>query len=102
MNSSPENNALFKQPSAWIPFVMSLVALAMVLGYAAIFGIVHQQDEGTPARIFQIILLVQLPIIAYFAVKWLPKRPAQALVVLALQALGWIIPILTVIWFESL
>jgi hypothetical protein len=81
---------------------MSLVALAMILGYVAIFGIVHNQDEGAPAHIFQLIMAAQLPIAATFAVKWLPKRPRQALVVLAVQAVGWIIPIITVVWFESL
>ncbi len=102
MDNSSENKSLFKQPSAWIPLAMSLAALSMILGYVAIFGIVHHQDEGAPAHIFQLIMVAQLPIAAYFAFKWLPKRPAQALVVLALQAVGWIIPIITVIWFESL
>jgi hypothetical protein len=102
MNNSSENNSLFKQPSAWIPLVMSLAALTMILVYVAIFGIIHNQDEGAPARIFQLIMAAQLPIAAYFAFKWLPKRPRQALVVLALQAVGWIIPIITVGWFESL
>jgi hypothetical protein len=102
MNNLSKNNSLLKQPSAWIPLVMSLAALAMILGYVAFFGIVHNQDEGVPARIFQLIMLAQLPIAAYFAFKWLPKRPAQALAVLALQAVGWIIPMITVIWFESL
>jgi len=91
-----------KQPGAWIPLVMSLAALMMILGYAAIFGVVHHQDEGAPAHIFQLIMVAQLPIAAYFAFKWLPRRPAQALIVLALQGVGWIIPIIAVIWLESL
>jgi hypothetical protein len=102
INNTPGDDPLIKQPSAWIPLVMSLAALMMILGYAAIFGIVHNQDEGAPARIFQLIMMAQLPIAAYFAFKWLPKRPAQALVVLASQVVGWIIPIITVIWLESL
>ena len=97
-----ENNSLFKQPSAWIPLVMSLAALALLLGYLAMFGIVHNQDEGAPAHIFQLIMLAQLPIVAFFAIRWLPKRPKQSLLVLGLQAVAWIIPILAVIWFESL
>lgn len=102
MNTNSENSSLFKQPSAWMPLVMSLAALAMILGYVAIFGVVRNQDEGTPARLFQLIMVAQLPIAAYFAFKWLPKRPTQALIVLALQALGWIIPIITITWFEGL
>jgi hypothetical protein len=102
MNNPSKNNSLFKQPSAWIPLVMSLAALILIVGYVTLFGIVHNQDEGAPARIFQLTMVAQLPVAAYFAFKWLPKRPAQALVVLALQAVGWIIPIITVIWLESL
>ena len=102
MNTNSENNSLFKQPSAWIPLAMSLVALTMILGYVAMFGIVQNEDEGTPARIFQLIMLAQLPIAGYFAIKWLPKQPKQSLIVLALQAIAWIIPIATIMWLESL
>jgi hypothetical protein len=102
MNNTSEYGPLFKQPSAWIPLVMSLGALMMILGYVAIFGIVHNQDEGAPAHIFQLIMVSELPIAAHFAFRWLPKRPAQALVVLSLQVAAWIIPIITVIWLESL
>ena len=31
-------------------------------------------------------MAVQLPIVAYFALKWLPRAPRQALAILALQA----------------
>lgn len=102
MDNTQGNGPLFKQPGAWIPLVMSLAALALILGYTAFFGIVHNQDEGAPARIFQLIMTAQLPVVVYFAFKWLPKRPAQALVVLALQVVAWIVPIVIVIWFESL
>ncbi len=102
MEKISEIKSLLKEPSAWIPMAISLLALTMILGYVAIFGIVHNEDEGAPAHIFQLLMLLQLPIAAYFAFKWLPKRPIQALIVLALQAVAWIIPILAVIWFESL
>ncbi|RPI91280.1 MAG: hypothetical protein EHM40_16230 [Chloroflexi bacterium] len=102
MENNLEIKSLLKQPSAWIPLAMSLAALTFLLGYVAIFGIVHQPDEGAPARIFQLIMVAQLPIAAYFAFKWLPKRPIQALLVLALQAGAWIVPIAAVLWLESL
>ena len=75
-----------KHPSAWLPLAMSLGALALVLGHAAMFGIVHEADEGTPAHIFQLLMIGQVPLVAYFALKWLPRVPGQALLVLALQA----------------
>jgi hypothetical protein len=97
-----KDHSLLKHPSAWIPLAMSLAALALLLGYVGMFGIVQHEDEGTPARIFQLLMAAQLPIMAYFAVKWLPKRPKQSLLILTLQSVAWIIPIVAVMWFESL
>ena len=81
MNVSP-----LKQPSALLPIAMSLAALALVLGHAARFGVVHEADEGTAAHLFQILMVAQVPVVTYFAVKWLPRAPRQTLVALALQA----------------
>jgi hypothetical protein len=81
MNDSP-----MKQPSALVPFAMSVAALALVLVHAAMYGIVHEVDEGTPAHIFQLLMGGQVPIVMYFVVKWVPRAPRQALQVLALQA----------------
>ena len=102
--TNSENNSLFKQPSAWIPLAMSFVALAMIVVFVAINGFASSgnSDEGAPARIFQLIMVAQLPIAGYFAVKWLPKQPKQSLMVLALQAVAWIIPIVTIIYLEGL
>jgi hypothetical protein len=80
------NASMFKQPSALAPIAMSLAALALVVGHAAMYGVVHEADEGTPAHIFQILMAAQVPIVMFFAVKWLPRAPRQALLVLALQA----------------
>lgn len=75
-----------KQPSAFLPLAMSLAALAMVLGHAAIFGIVHDADEGAAAHIFQLLMAAQIPLVAFSAITWLPRAPRQALQILALQA----------------
>ena len=79
------NRSLLKQPSALLPLIMSGVALGIVLGHAAVFGIVHEADEGTPAHLFQLLIVAQLPFIAFFAMKWLPQAPRQAMEVLMLQ-----------------
>ena len=76
---------MLKRPSAVVPVVMSLAALAVVTGYAAMFGTARQADEGTAAHIWQLLMAGQLPVIAWFAIKWLPAEPRQALLVLALQ-----------------
>jgi hypothetical protein len=78
-------STVMKQPSAYFPVAMSLVALATVLGTVAIYGVVRGGDEGTAAHIFQLLIAAQVPIVAYFAIKWVPRAPRQALMVLALQ-----------------
>jgi hypothetical protein len=77
-----------KQPSALVPIAMSVAALALVLGNVAIFGVVHEADEGAAAHLWQLLMAGQVPVIAYFALKWLPQYPGQALRVLALQAVA--------------
>jgi hypothetical protein len=76
---------LLGRPSAFIPLAMSLAALAMVLGHFALYGLVHAPDEGTPAHLFQLLMILQLPIVAFFALRWLPRAPGPALQVLAFQ-----------------
>ena len=90
-----------KHPSAWLPLAMSLAAMALVLGHVALFGIVRQADEGAAARIFQLIMVAQAPIIAFFALRWLPRSPKETMLVLALQAGAWLAPIALVAWLES-
>ena len=78
-------NATLRQPGAYLPVAMSVVALALVLGYVAIFGVPHQADEGAVAHIWQLLMVLQVPIIAFFAFKYFLRQPRQALLVLALQ-----------------
>jgi hypothetical protein len=98
MKTKSENISLLMKPSAWIPLMMSLAALALVLVHAAMFGVVHEADEGTVAHIFQILITLQIPVVIYFAVKYLPKQPRQSLKIFALQAGAWITAIAAVYW----
>ncbi len=75
----------FKHPAAWLPMLMSTAALAIVLLHVAIFGAARQADEGAAAHVFQILMALQLPLIAFFALKWLPKDRWHAVQVLGLQ-----------------
>jgi len=77
--------AILKVPSAFLPLAMSFGALATVLIYVAIFGPAPQADEGTAAHIWQILMAGQIPIVVFFTMKWLPRTPKQALLVLVLQ-----------------
>jgi hypothetical protein len=81
-----EYTAPFRRPSAMIPIAMSLVALAMVLLTLATGGPVHAPDEGTAAHLFQLLMVGQAPVAGFFAIKWLPREPAQSLQVLGVQA----------------
>ena len=77
---------LMKQPSAFLPLAMSGAALAIVASYLAVHGVVHEPDENAAAHLWQLLMGGQVPIIAWFAIKWLPEAPRQALGILALQA----------------
>ena len=81
MNASP-----MKHPSAFLPIAMFLFALTTVVIHISVFGISREADEGTAAHIWQLLMAGQVPIVAYFAIKWLPRTPRQALPILALQA----------------
>jgi hypothetical protein len=76
---------MLKQPTAFLPLVMSLAALGLVVGHIVMFGIARQADEGAAAHLFQLIMALQLPVIAVFAIKWVPRHPRTALLVLAMQ-----------------
>jgi len=76
---------LMKKPSAFLPMAMSLTALATVMIHIALFGVARQADEGAAAHIWQILMAAQIPIMAFFAIRWLPQTPRQALLVLTLQ-----------------
>jgi hypothetical protein len=93
--------AMMKRPSAFIPVVMSLVALVILLGDIAIFGVVHEADEGGVAHIWQLLMAGQLPVLAFFAIKWLPRAPRQTLGVLALQA-GAVLASMAPVYFLNL
>lgn len=72
-----------RQPSALIPMGLALTALAVVLGHVAIYGVAREADEGATAHIWQLLMVAQLPALAVFGIRWLPKAPKQALGVLA-------------------
>jgi hypothetical protein len=56
---------------------MSLGALGLLLWHVATFGVVRQADEGAAARVYQLLMAMQVPIVAYFAITWLPVRQGR-------------------------
>ena len=79
---------LLRHPSAFLPLAMSLAALATVAIAVGVLGMGHEPDEGAAAHIWQLLMAGQLPIVAFFAFRWLPRAGAQALLVITLQVVA--------------
>jgi hypothetical protein len=98
MKANRFNFSLLKQPVAWIPLVMSVAALVLVLGHALVYGVVHEADEGAAAHTWQLLMAGQLPFLAYFTIKWLPRQTGETLQVLAILAATWLANFAAVYW----
>ena len=87
-NMEFETNSLgrmLRRPSAFLPLAMSLTAFTMVLGYVAIYGQARETDEGAVAHLWQLLMAGQVPIILFFAARWMRRAPRQTLYVLTEQ-----------------
>ena len=92
---------LIKNPSAFLPVAMSLGALATIALFIALHGTAPQADEGAAAHIWQLLMAAQIPIVVFFAIKWLPQSPRQAVPILGLQvgaALAAMAPVFLLHW----
>jgi len=81
-------DSVLRRPSALIPLAMSFAALSLVVGHMVFFGTGREADEGTAAHLWQLLMAGQIPVIAFFAIRWLPRTPRQAILVLTLQVLA--------------
>ena len=89
-----------KQPSAFLPLAMSLLALCLVLVNVSMYGVSRQADEGAVAHLWQLLMAGQAPIILLFAVRWLPRAPRQALGVLGLHVGAGLASVAPVFFFH--
>lgn len=89
-----------KLPSAFLPLAMSAAALGVVLGHVVIFGAAREADEGAATHLWQLLMAGQIPLIAYFAIKWLPRAPRSVLAVLALQVAALLAALAPVYFFK--
>lgn len=93
--------AMLKYPSAFLPVAMSIGALAAVLLHLVAHGPAPQTDEGASAHLWQLLMAAQVPFVLFFAVRWLPQSPRQAVPVLAVQvaaALAAMAPVFLLRW----
>lgn len=94
-------STLLKRPSAFLPVAMSLMALVTVLVFLALHGPAPQADEGAAAHIWQFLMAAQVPIVLYFAIRWVPEMPREAVPILALQlaaAVAALTPVFLLRW----
>ena len=70
-----------------LPILFSLLALALVLGNVAA-GVPPQQDEGTSAHLFQLLIAAQLPLVLLFLATSDWMRPMRLFLALTVQALA--------------
>ena len=91
---------LLTRPSALAPIAMSATAITIIVGYVVMFGTARQADEGTAAHLWQLLMAGQVPVIAFFAIRWLPAEPRKALPVLALQFAAALIAVFPVWYFN--
>jgi hypothetical protein len=90
--------ALLRQPTGYLPMVMSLGALAMIVWFVAIHGVVHEADESGQARLWQLLVIGQVPIVGWFALTWVPRAGRPAVVVVALQAATVVLVAVAPLW----
>lgn len=90
---------MLRRPSAVVPIGMSAAALALLIGYVTLHGTAGQEDEGAAAHLWQLLMAGQLPIIAYFAFRWLPVEPRQTLIILAIQLAAGLSSAFPIWWF---
>jgi len=102
MDTSETNSRplLLRTPAAWLPIVMSLASLLLVVVHVATHGIGREADEGTAAHLYQLLMAGQMLIVLYFAVRWLPRAPKQAMLVLVLQATTAFAALAVLFWME--
>jgi len=92
--------SMFRNASAAIPLGMSAGAFITVLIHIVSICTGPAADEGTAAHLFQILLAGQAPFVAFFALKWLPRMPSEAMLVIAIQAAAALIALAPVVLFD--
>jgi hypothetical protein len=89
-----------KQWSALLPLAMSVAGLVLVLGHVAVSGPGREADEGTAARLWWLLMAAEVPVVAFFAIAWLPRAPRTALLILAVQAAAVLANLAAVRFFD--
>jgi len=101
MNAAIGNGpgSAFRATSAWIPIALAGAAIALLAGYfftgphapnIVVENGVPREDEGTAAHLWQLLMLLQVPSVLFFAAWWLPRDPKRTLAMLGLQGFAFV------------
>ena len=72
------------------PILLSVMALTLIAQGIIQFGTAMPTDEGLKSQLFQIIMILQIPLIALFALTADWTARTRTLRMLAVQAGGWL------------
>jgi hypothetical protein len=111
MSATIENQpgSPFRAPSAWIPVALAGAAIALLAGYLltgpheptiVVENGVAREDESGTARLWQLLMLLQVPCVLYFAAWWLPRDPKRALAMLGIQGFAFVAAAAPVVLLE--
>jgi hypothetical protein len=105
----PGSGSPFRAASAWIPIALAGAAMALLAGHLLTgphaptmvveHGIARPDESGT-ARLWQLLMLLQVPCVLYFAAWWLPRDPKRALGMLGIQGFAFVAAALPVVLLE--
>lgn len=89
----------FRATSAWVPVALAGGAIALLAGHLltgpqapaiVVENGMPRQDESGTARLWQLLMLLQVPCVLYFAAWWLPKDPRRALAMLGIHGFAFV------------
>lgn len=95
----------FRATSAWVPVALAGAAVALLAGSlltgphapnVVVENGVAREDEGAVAHVWQLLMLLQVPCVLFFAAWWLPKDPKRALAMLGIQGFAFVVAALPV------
>ena len=99
----------FRATSAWVPIALAGAAIALLVGHLltgphapniVVGNGIPREDETSAARLWQLLMLLQVPCVLYFAAWWLPKDPKRALAMLGIQGFAFVAAALPVVLLE--
>ena len=99
----------FRATSGWIPVALAGTAIVLLAGHlltgphtpnTVVENGVPRVDESGAARLWQLLMLLQVPCVLYFAAWWLPKDPRRALAMLGIQGFAFVAAALPAVALE--